>query len=80
MSNAKDTNLEAELSVVRGNPTEADLAAVIAVLSQTLEEANSQVGPVAAQPKSNWSKNEGILRGELTPGFGQWNARFKRGL
>ncbi|MEI6590816.1 MAG: acyl-CoA carboxylase subunit epsilon [Actinomycetes bacterium] len=80
MSNAKEPNLAAELSVVRGNPSEADLAAVIAVLSQTLEEVNGQVGPVAAQPKSNWSQNAGILRGDLAPGFGQWNAQFRRGL
>jgi hypothetical protein len=80
MSKANDENLETEISVVRGNPTDAELGAVMAVLSQILEEEKGKAGLAATQPKSNWSQNAGILRGELAPGFGQWNALFKRGL
>ena len=80
MPNENEVNLQAELSVVRGNPTAAELAAVIALLTQAREEELSHGSRVAGEPKSSWAKNLGVLRGPITPGIGQWNAAFWRGL
>ncbi len=79
MPDSNEPNLQAELSVVRGNPTEAELAAVIALLTQAREEELSHGTRVASQPKSTWAKNASILRNSLTPGLGQWGAQFRRG-
>jgi len=80
MPNEIEPNLQSELKVVRGNPTEAELAAVIALLTQAREEELSHGTRVVREPKSSWARNAGVLRSPLTPGLGQWKAQFRRGL
>ena len=65
-------NLGAQISVVGGNPTAAEVAAVTAVLAATLEEAR---GNAAAQDRpviSAWQRSQRPLRRVLHPGAGQW--------
>ena len=68
------------LSVVRGNPTPEELAAVIAIVEAAAAEERSATGGVKRQPRSTWNRNHVQLRGGITPGFGQWNASFRDGL
>ncbi|MEN9753474.1 MAG: hypothetical protein RL670_1165, partial [Actinomycetota bacterium] len=53
--------------------------AVIAVLTQAHTEELSHGVRVAEEPKSTWSRNEQILRSQITPGYLQWQNAFRRG-
>jgi hypothetical protein len=68
------------LSVVRGNPTDGELAMVIAVLNSAINDAESAKARAPKQYRSTWGRNTAILRGSLTPGFGQWSASTRPGL
>jgi hypothetical protein len=63
----------AQITVVGGNPTATEVAAVTAVLAATLEElrgreAAAKTGPVV----SAWQRTQRPLRGTLVAGAGQW--------
>jgi hypothetical protein len=59
------------LSVVRGEPTAAELAAVIVVLTAKA----GQAAAVAADPApSQWSARSRQMRQQLSPGHGAWRA------
>jgi hypothetical protein len=59
------------LTVVRGEPTAAELAAVVVVLSAR----GRQAGPApAARPRSQWTAKSRQMRPDLTPGPGAWRA------
>jgi acyl-CoA carboxylase epsilon subunit len=59
------------LTVVRGEPTAAELAAVVVVLSAR----GRRPGPApAARPRSQWTDKARQLRPALTPGPGAWRA------
>ncbi|MDP9100890.1 MAG: acyl-CoA carboxylase subunit epsilon [Actinomycetota bacterium] len=64
-----------ELTVVRGHPSDHDLAAVVAVLS-----ARASVGTeVAGQPEpSQWADRSLFLRRPLPHGPGGWRASARR--
>lgn len=71
------------LKVVAGNPSEEELAVVVAVLqaaaasaSQTADASNSG----AKQSTSRWNRNPATLRSPITPGIGQWQASYRSGL
>jgi hypothetical protein len=66
-------------SVLSGNPTPEELAVVVAVLQAASASAAASGGTVA-EPVSSWSRNAGLLRAPITPGYGQWRAAFRRGL
>ncbi|MEN9752685.1 MAG: hypothetical protein RL670_376 [Actinomycetota bacterium] len=80
ISTPEQPDLQQALRVVAGNPSPEELAAVIAVLTQAHAEELSHGVRVAAEPKSSWSRNDSILRSQLTPGYLQWQAAFRRGL
>jgi hypothetical protein len=71
MPNAEEKDLAAELEVVAGNPTEQELAAVVAVLREAVITTQS------AQPEPNWAKGSQMLRESSGPGALEWRADFK---
>ena len=72
----------AEFSVVRGNPTDEELAAAIAVVQAAVAAAEQEAAKQAsaAGNVSSWHRNASQLRGQITPGAGQWRASLRRGL
>ena len=58
------------LTVVRGEPTPEQLAALIAVVSARAGAASGDEGPAPARPL--WNRPQ--LRTPLTPGPGAWRA------
>jgi hypothetical protein len=60
------------LSVVRGEPTAAELAAVIVVLTARARQARP-ASPPAAMP-SQWSARARQMRPQLAAGPGAWRA------
>ncbi len=73
-------DLQHLLRVEGGSPTPEELAAVVAVLTAAVAEANEQAAKATSQPKSSWNRSDSMLRGGLTPGFGQWTASTRPGL
>ena len=73
-------DLQHLLRVEGGSPTPEELAAVVAVLTAAVAEANEQAAKAISQPKSSWNRSDAMLRGGLTPGFGQWTASTRPGL
>jgi Acyl-CoA carboxylase epsilon subunit len=71
MPSAEDKDLAAELEVVAGNPTEQDLAAVVAVLREAVGTTES------AQLEPNWAKGSQMLRESNGSGALEWRADFK---
>ena len=71
MPNSEDKDLAAELEVVSGNPTEQELAAVVAVLREAANTTQS------AQPEPNWAKGGPMLRESSGPGALEWRSDFK---
>ena len=68
--------------VVAGNPTPEELAVVVAVLQAAAASAASAAAKskAAKSATSKWHRNPAMLRGPITPGHGQWQASFRRGL
>jgi hypothetical protein len=59
------------LTVVRGEPTPEELAAVVVVLAAR----TGQAGPAAAaRPPSQWAAKDRQMRPQLTAGHGAWRA------
>jgi hypothetical protein len=77
---SEQAEVQAALKVVRGNPTDAELATVIAVLNAAINDAEAARARAPKQFRSSWGRNNAILRGSLTPGFGQWSASTRPGL
>ena len=73
-------DLQHLLRVEGGSPTPEELAAVVAVLTAAVAEANEQAAKATSQPKSSWNRSDAMLRGGLTPGYGQWTASTRPGL
>ena len=71
-----------EFSVVRGNPTDEELAAAIAVVRAAVAAAELEAAKHATSSAnvSAWHLNASMLRGQVTPGTGQWRASLRRGL
>jgi hypothetical protein len=62
---------EPSFTVVRGNPTDAELAAVLAVLTAQTQRARVSEEP---RPASGWSAYWRAMRAPLLPGPGAWRA------
>jgi hypothetical protein len=75
-----DSELQSVLEVVRGNPTDAELATVIAVLNATIAEVEAAKARAPKKFRSTWGRNSAVLRGGVVPGFGQWSASSRPGL
>jgi len=76
MHTPDEAEFNESIEVVAGNPTPAELAAVIAVL----QEASKQQQSASKPQRSTWSKNEQILRTGLVAGNGQWGSAYRQGL
>lgn len=69
------------LKVVAGNPTPEELAVVVAVLQAAAAASAAAASKRAVKSSaSKWHRNSAMLRGSITPGHGQWQASFRRGL
>lgn len=66
--------------IVNGNPTDAELAAVQAMLAAALAE-QAEAGVPRLEPRADgWHQSARQLRGHLTPGPGAWTgSRGTRG-
>jgi hypothetical protein len=64
--------LGAQISIVGGNPTGTEVAAVTAVLAAALEELSGQAAAQATPAESAWQRSQRPLRTPLHPGSGQW--------
>ena len=73
---SEELNLAESIKVISGNPTPQELAAVIAILEATKAEQSTEK-KLAEKPASSWNRNSGNLRGNLLPGFGQWQAQYR---
>ena len=71
MPNSEDKDLTAELEVVAGNPTEQELAAVVAVLREAVSNTES------AQPEANWARGSQMLRESNVSASLDWRSDFK---
>jgi hypothetical protein len=60
------------LRVVRGTPTDEELAALTAVLA-TLKRAPEPV-TTSPRPRSRWADRPALMRRVLSPGPGAWRA------
>jgi len=66
------------LSVVRGNPTDAELAALVAVFAARAGAAAAAATSAAGQPtpahatRSRWSDKSWLMRASLSPGPDAW--------
>ncbi len=59
-------------TVVAGNPTPTELAAVTAVLTALTEEASATAVPT--EPVSDeWARSQRVGRKPMVPGAGAWN-------
>ncbi|HWD06534.1 MAG TPA: acyl-CoA carboxylase subunit epsilon [Amycolatopsis sp.] len=61
------------LRIVRGNPDDAELAALTAVLAATAA-ASAASAPAPARRTSWWSDRATALRAPMHPGDGAWRA------
>ena len=60
------------LTVVRGNPSAGEIAALVAVM--TARTGPPSAGAAAARPGSAWSARSWLLREPLPRGPGSWRA------
>jgi hypothetical protein len=60
------------LTVVRGNPSAEEIAALVAVL--TARTGPSSPGETAGRPRNSWSARSRLLREPLPRGPGGWRA------
>jgi hypothetical protein len=74
-----ELDLDKNIKVIAGSPTPQELAAVIAILETTHSEQAAEKKQVKS-PSSSWTRNSGNLRGNLLPGFGQWQAQYRPGM
>lgn len=71
MPTSKDVDLATELRVIAGNPTEQELAAVVAVLREAVSNTES------AQPEPNWARGSQMLRESNVSASLDWRSDFK---
>jgi hypothetical protein len=62
------------LRIVSGSPTDAELAAVHAVIAAALAD-QAAAGVPRLEPRANgWHRSARQMRGQLSPGAGAWSA------
>ncbi len=62
------------ISIVRGDPTPTEVAAVTAVVSGALEELANANAREALVITSAWQRGQRNIRGPITPGPGSWRS------
>jgi len=60
------------LEVVRGEPTDAELAALVTVLVARASAAAAAEPSPRSAPRSRWSDRSWLMRSSLSPGPGAW--------
>ena len=63
-----------DLRVIGGQPTDAELAAVTAVLHAAVAEHAADDEPLNVPDGRHWQRANGLLRAPLTPGPGAWRS------
>jgi hypothetical protein len=71
MPKSDNKDLAGELEVIAGNPTENELAAVLAVLRESASSIK------ATQDEVNWAKGPQMLRDGSNTGDLEWRSDFK---
>jgi len=64
--------MEPRLTIVRGDPTPEEIAALVTVLTARLESARQT--RVSAAPRYGWSSRSRMVHGPLSRGPGAWRA------
>jgi hypothetical protein len=72
MPNSDKKDLAGELEVISGNPTENELAAVLAVLRESASSTSK-----ATKVEANWAKGPQMLRDGNNSGALEWRSDFK---
>jgi hypothetical protein len=72
MPSSENKDLAAELEVIAGNPTEQELAAVVAVLTESATSSTS-----GQQTEPNWAKGPHTLRDSQNTVDLEWRSDFK---
>ncbi|GAA2085511.1 acyl-CoA carboxylase subunit epsilon [Actinomadura alba] len=62
------------LQIVRGEPSDEDIAALVAVLSARAEAAARAAAGPATRRESRWANRSRSTRRPLAPGPGAWRA------
>jgi len=75
-----EESIQEGIKVISGNPTEAELAAVIAILQASHQEQASTAKREIKVPSSSWNRSTTRFRSNLRPGLGQWRAQYRPGL
>ncbi|MDQ1547623.1 MAG: hypothetical protein QOH69_2527 [Actinomycetota bacterium] len=66
--------VEADITVISGNPDVEELAAVTAVLSEVLEELAAEQGRRELAGPSAWARSQRGIRPPVQPGHGAWRS------
>jgi hypothetical protein len=66
--------IEADITVISGNPDTEELAAVTAVLSEVLEELAAEQGRRELAGPSAWARSQRGIRPHIQPGPGAWRS------
>ena len=66
--------IEADITVISGNPDVEELAAVTAVLSEVLEELAVEQGRRELAGPSAWARSQRGIRPPVQPGPGAWRS------
>ncbi len=64
--------MEPDISVVRGEPTASEVAALVTVL--TARQRLTRAGAAPPQPRSQWAARGRLIRVPVTAGPGAWRA------
>ncbi|MBA4246722.1 MAG: acyl-CoA dehydrogenase [Microbacterium sp.] len=64
----------ASMRIVRGNPTDDELAAVHSVIIAVLAEQAARGAELLEPPVDRWKQSARAMRGSIAPGAGAWAA------
>jgi hypothetical protein len=64
--------MEPRLTIVRGDPTPEEIAALVTVLNARIESVGQTRAGEA--PRYGWSSRSRMVRGPISPGRGAWRA------
>ncbi|TXN28262.1 acyl-CoA carboxylase subunit epsilon [Lacisediminihabitans profunda] len=75
MSGSEAQEAAEAITVLGGDPTPLELAAVTAVITAMLDEAqDDDDSRLARGGQSAWQRSQRQLRGTLVPGYGAWRS------
>jgi hypothetical protein len=66
--------VEADIEILSGDPDDADMAAITAVLAAVLEELAAEQGRRQQASTSAWERSQRAVREPLNPGPGAWRS------